>query len=99
LKQEEQFNKLIADLTLALEKAGVDDIELKKTIDTLFYLKDIVLIREIGKKTINCEGCRSYNQETVARGFCGQLNLQVTRFFFCKYHIPLQTKSEPDGSL
>ena len=98
--QEEQFNKIIADLTLALEKAGVYDDELKKTIDTLFHLKDMVLLRElITKPNINCESCKSYKKESVSQGQCSNLNINVTRFFFCKYYIPLQTNKAPEGSL
>jgi hypothetical protein len=101
LTKEEQFNKVISDLVIALEKAGVYDEELKKTIDTLFHLKDLVVLQDIVNKkpSINCEGCKSYKKETVAHGHCGQINIQVTRFFFCKYYIPLQTKSDPEGSL
>jgi hypothetical protein len=101
LKQEEQFNKVISDLVLALEKAGVYDEELRKTIDSLFYLKDLTLLRnELSKPNIKCENCKSYKPFTVSRGTCSQLqDIEVIRLFFCKYHIPLQTNKAPEGSL
>jgi hypothetical protein len=101
VNKEEQFNKVISDLVVALEKAGVYDAELKKTIDSLFYLKELVLLRhEITKPDIKCDTCKSYKPTSAAHGTCSQLpGITLTRFFYCKYHIPLQTNKAPEGSL
>jgi hypothetical protein len=103
LTQEEQFNKAIADLVIELEKQGVYDGELKTLIDNLFHIKDLVILRddlkEISKPKISCQTCKTFTSTTSAYGNCSQLKIEIPRFFFCKYHIPLQTNKAPEGSL
>ncbi len=62
--KEQEFNKVISDLTVALEKAGVYTPELKKTIDNLFDLKELVLLRGSATGTGSCFRCANYDKGT-----------------------------------
>lgn len=60
--KEQEFNKVISDLVLALEKAGAYTDDLKVSIDSLFYLKDLVLIRDtLSKPQGTCFRCSHYD--------------------------------------
>jgi hypothetical protein len=63
--KEDQFNKVISDLSLAFEKAGVNDPELKKSIDSLFDLKELVLLRDSATGLNgSCFRCANYDKGT-----------------------------------
>jgi hypothetical protein len=68
--KEQEFNKVISDLVLALEKAGAYTPELKSTIDNLFYLKDLVIMRDtMSSSQGTCFRCSHYDN-----GFCTLLS-------------------------
>jgi hypothetical protein len=72
--KEEQFNKVISDLTLAFEKAGVNDPELKKSIDSLFDLKELVLLRDSATGLNgSCFRCANYD-----KGTCNFLSAKIS---------------------
>lgn len=72
--KEQEFNKVISDIVIAFEKAGVYTPELKKTIDSLFDLKNAVLIRNAGGKTTgDCFRCANYDN-----GACSFLSALVS---------------------
>jgi hypothetical protein len=61
-----EFNKVISDLVINLEKAGVYNSELKTTIDLLFELKDLVGIKDSVKQdNSTCLTCKYYEN-----GYC-----------------------------
>jgi hypothetical protein len=68
--KEQEFDKVIADLVIALEKAGVYNDELKATIDNLFHLKDVIRLRELsGREYGSCGRCSYYD-----KGVCNFLS-------------------------
>jgi hypothetical protein len=63
--KEEQLNKVISDITIALEKAGVYNDELKKTVDNLFDLKELILLRDSATGLNgSCFRCANYDKGT-----------------------------------
>ncbi len=63
--KEQEFNKGISDLIVGFEKAGVYTPELKKTIDSLFDLKELVLLRDSATGLNgSCFRCANYDKGT-----------------------------------
>jgi hypothetical protein len=72
--KEQEFNKVISDLVISLEKAGVYTPELKTTIDRLFDLKGLVLIRDsASKENGHCFRCANYDE-----GVCNFLSANIS---------------------
>lgn len=57
---DSEFTKIISDLVISFEKAGVYDATLKTTIDRLFELKDVIYLRDALKHVPHCRICRHY---------------------------------------
>jgi hypothetical protein len=69
--QDQAFNKVIADIVLAFDKAGVYDSELKKLMDRLFDLKEFLVIKEaLTKDNSTCYTCSFYD-----KGYCTSISV------------------------
>lgn len=83
MNKEEQFNEAIAQLVIAMERAGVYDDHLKGCIDTLFTIKDLVLIRDsAGSSPGRCYRCKNYTN-----GHCSDLKIPVQEYFSCSHYL------------
>ena len=93
MNKSEEFDKAIAEIVLALEKAGVMDEQLRRCIDQLFILKELVLIRDISSSPTQgfCYRCRFFSDL-----HCNKLKIDVMRFFGCRfYEFPDPTSRKP----
>lgn len=93
---DKEFTKIISDLALALESAGVKDDTLKTSIDRLFDLKDIIYLRQLTKDKPECRKCRYISKENTCSRLTYDINhynkldlppLKVNPFWHCQYYI------------
>lgn len=94
MNKSEEFDKAIAEIVLALEKAGVYDQQLKNCIDQLFLLKDLVLIRDIAASPLDgwCYRCRFFQENQ-----CSKLEIKVENYFRCHYYEFPKPKTNDSG--
>lgn len=101
--KEQEFNKVISELVLALEAAGVYDAQLKISIDRLFDLKDTLTIKDAVKSNSTCLTCSYYKEgacmflsATISEGIKieflpankERLKVMVPITFRCKFYKP-----------
>jgi hypothetical protein len=100
--KEQEFNKVISEVILSFEKAGVYTPELKKTMDNLFDLKELVLLRDSATGLNgSCFRCSNYDNGTcnflsavISEGVKIELSppnknrvkIQVPMSFSCKFY-------------
>jgi hypothetical protein len=94
--QEQEFNKIISDLVLSFENTGVYTPELKKTIDSLFDLKNAVLIRNAGTSYKgDCFRCANFGKDETCSVLTGivadgiQIELPPARKTNLKVKVPM----------
>jgi hypothetical protein len=92
--KEQEFINAIEELVIAFEASGVNNENLKNTIDRLFDIKELLIVKQgLTRDTSTCMTC-SFNKE----GACTFLSLEVGENFTMTFFPPDTRQGENTGS-